>query len=811
MSNFQTETIGVTVMKMAKKMTACALVIVLLFGLFTGCSRSDDVGAGAWNEVPDNGVSEVESKVGTVADTAVEPGPLAKSAVANPTSTIAVGGDQSFAIRDDGCLLAWNNSVFLTVGGNPPQVRFKPLAIMENVVSISTGKHYTMAIRDDGSLWVWDNDGFDQTGDSSITDLATPERIMDDVSSVSVGDAHAFAIRSDGSLWAWGDNEFGQLGDGTTTSRQAPVKIMDNIAAVSAGQRHTMAIGEDGSLWAWGSNTHGQLGDNARTSRLEPVKIMENVFAVSAGNTHTMAIHTDGSLWAWGENNFGQLGDGTTKDRFAPVKILEDVIAVSAGAYHTMAIRTDDSLWVWGIDEYGSIGMDSGNPGSNYSKTPEPLKIMGGITVVSAGNYYSMASGADGGLWVLGGSRLHKPDWSIQVNWGYTSDVTANVMSPPREFPSEWRPSSPEPFPGKIALVTIVNRGAYDYNEDYRSVMALLNKYGVDKIAHRNWPLVYPIEIEKGVAILEEIAADPDVKALVIAPLVRGIGDAVDRFREIRDDVFVVYVNAREHPPEAAARANLILSTNYLLMGESIVLQSKALGAKTFVHWATEYHLKVPELAAKRDIMKSTCESQSIEYIELYAPYGSGVADIEIFILQRMWELVENLGRDTAFYGMICAMQWPLIRQVIETGAIYPQPCCPSPYHGFESVLNRDYSAYLVETYGVDSTFYRSLDLREIIETTRILVDGKGVSGRISNWPVSEYVIWLNAGVEYAIKWINGEVPEDTIDYDALSSICAAYTKEAVGEEFGATFEPFAHNGRVYRHWVMGLMDYLVY
>jgi len=69
----------------------------------------------------------------------------------------------------------------------------------------------------------------------------------------------------------------------------------------------------------------------------------------------------------------------------------------------------------------------------------------------------------------------------------------------------------------------------------------------------------------------------------------------------------------------------------------------------------------------------------------------------------------------------------------------------------------------------------------------------------------------LNAGVEYAVKWINGEVPEDTIDYDALSSICAAYTKEAVGKEYSATFEPYAHNGRVYRHWAMGLMDYLVY
>jgi len=315
-------------------MTACALVIVLFFSLFAGCSKSGNGGKGLENETIGNGSSEAgvegadEGAVGVEADSVNELGSLARSAVANPSSTIAVGDDLSFAVRDDGCLLAWGSSTFLTAGKYQPQS--KP--------------------------------------------------------------------------------------------------------------------------------------------RLR--EIMENVFTVSAGHTHSMAIRTDGSLWAWGNNKFGQLGDGSTKDRFAPVKILEDVIAVSAGAEHTMAVRTDDSLWVWGVDQDGRPGIGSEYSGYGYVIEPEPLKITEGMTAVSAGNYYSMACGADGGLWVLGGSKPREPGpaWSVPVKWGYPSDITVNVMSPPREFPCEWRPSYPEPFPGKIALVTFSTR--YNDNADYGSAMS---------------------------------------------------------------------------------------------------------------------------------------------------------------------------------------------------------------------------------------------------------------------------------------------------------------------------------------------------
>jgi len=804
-------TVGVTVMKLANRMMACALAIVLLFGLFAGCAKSDDGGVGAGNEIPDNGESKAEIEAGAGADAAVEQGTLAKIAVANSISTIAVGADLSFAIRDDGCLLAWGNNSFLTAGKYPPHSKPRSREIMENVTSVSTGKLHTMAVGDDGGLWVWNNDEFSQTGDGRITDLATPVRIMDDVRAVSVGEAHAVAVRSDGSLWAWGDNESGQLGDGTTTSRQAPFKIMDNIAAISAGQWHTMAIGEDGYLWAWGGNTHGQLGDNAMTIRLEPVRIMENVFAVSAGHTHTMAIRTDGSLWAWGNNKFGQLGDGTTIDRYAPVKILEDVIAVSVGAEHTMAVRTDGSLWVWGIDLDGRLGISYADSNYGYTIEPEPLKTLEGITSVSAGKYYSMACGADGSLWLQGGRKLGENGQSYTVNRGYPTDIMDNVMSPPRVFQGEWQPAAPEPFPGKIALITSPGDRS---GEEYKSLMALINKYGVDKIVHRDWYEGYYIRREEGVSVLVEIAADPDVRALVITPNMDGTIDAIEKFRRIRDDVFVVVVNFWEFLPDVAAKVDLAIGTNRFLMGESIVLHANKLGAKNFVHYSPLNRMWEPSVVARRDLIKETCERIGLGFFEVetpYAIYTDGINHAQQLIAEDLPKRVAELGRDTAFYSPSCVLQWTLVTGVFDTGAIFPQSCHPSPDHRFEFPLSASQIALIDDTYGVDYRLHRRISMRDNIESTRRAVEGRGVSGRISSWPVSEYMIWLNAGVEYAVKWINGEVPEDTIDYEVLSSICAEYTKEAMGEDLGTTFEPYSHNGRVYRHWAMGLMDYLVY
>ena len=121
---------------------------------------------------------------------------------------------------------------------------------MVGVAAVYAGNWHTLAIADDGSLWAWGSNTFGQFGDGTTAGSYRPVKILNDVVTVSVGSNHTMAIRGDGSLWAWGSNRHGQLGDGTTTDRLSPVEIMDDVVAVSAAGAYTLAIRGDGSLWA---------------------------------------------------------------------------------------------------------------------------------------------------------------------------------------------------------------------------------------------------------------------------------------------------------------------------------------------------------------------------------------------------------------------------------------------------------------------------------------------------------------------------------------------------------------------------------
>jgi alpha-tubulin suppressor-like RCC1 family protein len=122
--------------------------------------------------------------------------------------------------------------------------RMTPVKTMDGITAVSAGWSHSLAIKNDGSLWAWGQSLQGQLGDGIRTmGRTTPVNIMDGVTAISAGSgafvgfdnkgAHSLAIKSDGSLWAWGGNAFGQIGDGTGGSldsndyKPTPVKIID--------------------------------------------------------------------------------------------------------------------------------------------------------------------------------------------------------------------------------------------------------------------------------------------------------------------------------------------------------------------------------------------------------------------------------------------------------------------------------------------------------------------------------------------------------------------------------------------------------
>ena len=130
-----------------------------------------------------------------------------------------------------------------------------------------------------------------------------------------------------------------------------------------------------------------------------------------------------------------------------------------------------------------------------------------------------------------------------------------------------------------------------------------------------------------------------------------------------------------------AAKADLCINTDDLKRGETIVALAAELGAKTFVHYSFPRHMSYELLAQRRDIFREQCEGLGIKFVEVDAPDPTGDAGLtgaQQFILEDVPRQIDKYGEDTNFFSTNCGMQEPLIRSVLDGGAIYAEQCCPS-------------------------------------------------------------------------------------------------------------------------------------
>jgi len=351
-------------------------------------------------------------------------------------------------------------------------------------------------------------------------------------------------------------------------------------------------------------------------------------------------------------------------------------------------------------------------------------------------------------------------------------------------------------FPGKIAVITSDISTCAD---DFHSPKSLLAKYGPDKIMHATWPASFVDKQECVIDTVASLAADKELKALILNQALPGSNAAVDKFRELRDDVFIVYCTVHEEPAKAASRAHLILMNNELGMGYELVNQARKQGAKVLVHYSFPRHMSIGIYSSRRDLIRQECLKKGIEYVDAIAldpTEEAGTVIAQRFIQEDVPRMVARYGEDTAFFCTNCALQAPLIRAIVDCHAIYPQPCCPSPYHGFPEALGM-------------KTADGMNDLNYVISEACRIAGEKNMSDRLSTWPVSASMMFTNAGAEYAIKWIRDEVPKTGISDKVLANCMGEYIREVVGEESNVFISSYAENSASYENFKLILMSYL--
>jgi hypothetical protein len=272
--------------------------------------------------------------------------------------------------------------------------------------------------------------------------------------------------------------------------------------------------------------------------------------------------------------------------------------------------------------------------------------------------------------------------------------------------------------------------------------------------------------------------------------------------------MFLVAVQPTENPPDIAQRFNLVLMPDELAMGPAMARQAHKMGATTFVHLSFPRHMAYPLIFARHELIKEECAKLGIEFVDYTVQDPTGEIGMVGRLLEDMPRLIKEYDEDTAFFCTNCGLQIPLIKAVVDVRAIYVQPCCPSPFHGFPLALGLVTEEY----YSIFDTFGNQDTVAKVVAKTTEKLREKGMLGRVSTWPVPVAMMNTVAATEYAIKWINEEVPQDSIDIDVLEQCMADYTGVAVSIRTLGTYEADSAvmDGTV-ANWVLVIMDYLTY
>ena len=378
--------------------------------------------------------------------------------------------------------------------------------------------------------------------------------------------------------------------------------------------------------------------------------------------------------------------------------------------------------------------------------------------------------------------------------------LSFTACAKPAEPAASAEPAAPEAKPAEAKdnwKIAIVTNTVSQNEEEYRSAEFVQKKYGKDKIVHELWPDNFMTEQEQMISVLTKLAADPDIKAVVINQAVPGTNPAIDKFLEARnkDEVLIVYASPQENAPDVSARADVILQPDELSMGSAIPNQALKQGAKTFVHYSFPRHMSIPILAERRELMKAECAKIGLAFVDATAPdptSEAGVTGAQQFILEDVPKMVKKYGKDTSFFSTNCSMQVPLIKAAFDAGAIYTQPCCPSPYHGYPSALGLNVPEDIVG------------GLQDVIDQTTKIIEDAGLGGRFSTWPVPAAMMATIAGAEYAVKWLNGET-DGKFDKKVLAECMSDYAGMDI------SLNPYVENGVTYDNYLLFLVDFLTY
>ncbi len=268
----------------------------------------------------------------------------------------------------------------------------------------------------------------------------------------------------------------------------------------------------------------------------------------------------------------------------------------------------------------------------------------------------------------------------------------------------------------------------------------------------------------------EELAADPDIGAIIYARATQYTRNAIYKAKEINPELITVCVEPEEDIDEISELANLVYCVDWAKAAEDIVAQAKAQGAKYFVAFSFSRHISTNALIRSEiNAFKSACEAQGITYIyesSVDTNNTGGIAGAQKYIGEAVARLFMNKkieGKDIALFSTDSSVQSTLIEQANSKGLIYICPSFPTAYNG----LGEIYEIAKPESI---------TDVDAYIENAKAAVeaDASGTA-RLSIYKTPLASILLRAAVHSSFDLLNGTMTaENMADKATVRALVAA-------------------------------------
>ena len=378
------------------------------------------------------------------------------------------------------------------------------------------------------------------------------------------------------------------------------------------------------------------------------------------------------------------------------------------------------------------------------------------------------------------------------------TETVTETVPPPDNIPAEPPPDIPvgESTDYHIGMVTLT----LSQNEDeYRAAETLMAKYGKIEdggmIKHVLLPDKFDEEQELVISLIASLADDPLMKAVIVNQGVQGTAAAFQKIREAgRDDILLMTNMPGDDPDVISQAADIIVDSDNVLRGYYDILRAKNMGAKTFVHMSFPRHMSVYVLARRKAIYEEACKDLGIEFVfeTIPDPAGDvGPAGARQLSYDIMPRLTEKYEKDTVYFTTNTAMHEPIIKRVIEIGAIFVDSDDMSPICGFPTALEVDLRAEMG-------------DWPAIVKKIEEAVVAKGASGRVGCWP---YSFAYTAGIglfELAKATIEGTARDDT-----LSEIVKAFQVNTPGCDWVSGVFTYPDGSKINNYYLLAMDTYI--